>query len=120
MGGIKDLFGDEPVTFNQPMARPSDPETSHMAAERMLKFCRADRLLALQAHGKHPHGLTDHELAALCDRQHNSIGKRRTDLRDAGLVEDSTLRRSAPSGSTVIVWRITELGKRFLIAANFK
>ena len=59
----------------------------------------------------HPEGLTDFELGDLIGRQQTSAGKRRGELRDLGLVRDSGARRASPSGSSAIVWIITEAGK---------
>jgi hypothetical protein len=36
----------------------------------------------------------------------NSIGKRRTELTQAGFIEDSGIRRMSSRGSMMIVWRI--------------
>jgi hypothetical protein len=94
-----------------PAARTSDPDTSHKAAERALSRGSEDRKQALEAHRAHPEGLTDFELGDLVNRQQTSAGKRRGELRDLGLVRDSGARRASPSGSSAIVWQITEEGK---------
>jgi hypothetical protein len=44
-------------------------------------------------------------------RQQTSVGKRRGELRDLGLIEDSNTARPAPSGALAIVWRLTEAGR---------
>jgi hypothetical protein len=62
-------------------------------------------------------GLTDFEYPAL---QQTSAGKRRLELQRAGLVEDSGRRRPSPSGSPVIVWRITAVGLYVLRGFNDK
>jgi hypothetical protein len=93
-----------------PLARRTDPETSHGAADRMAPLARADRVKVLLAHYGRPCGLTDFELAASLERQQTSVGKRRGELRDAGYIEATEIRRPAPSGSAAIVWRITEAG----------
>ncbi len=99
---MTNLF-DEP-----PASRNTDPETSHNAKQFRLT---EDRIDVLAVHAGHPQGLTDYELAGIMGRQQNSVGKRRTELRDHGYVEDSTLRRPAPSGSSCIVWRVTAKGE---------
>ena len=83
--------------------RTTDPDTSHDAAapDRARDRDRAYAALARVAEG-----LTDFELATVIGRQQTSAGKRRGELRDAGLVVDSGVRRPAPSGSFAIVWRI--------------
>jgi hypothetical protein len=65
----------------------------------------------LEVHRSHVDGLTDFELAALMSRQQTSVGKRRGELRDLGLIEDSNTARPAPSGALAIVWRLTEAGR---------
>jgi hypothetical protein len=91
-------------------ARDTDPDTSHAAARRSPSLRARDRREALFAHAAYPAGLTDFELGALIGRQQTSAGKRRGELRDAGLIEDAGERRAAPSGASAIVWRITEPG----------
>ena len=109
MGRMSDnAFGGE--MFTPPTVRNTDPETSHRAAERMANALNTDRRHVLVSHSHHPNGLTDFELAKLCDRQQTSVGKRRGELCDVGLIEQTQLRRPAPSGSPAIVWRITTRG----------
>lgn len=86
------------------MARQSDPDTSHAAARDAAPNAQTNRALALRLLRDHPNGLTDFELAALTGLQQTSIGKRRGELRDAGLVYDTGERRPSPSGSKAIVW----------------
>lgn len=104
---------DQPDLFG-PGARPSDPRTSHAAARRTPSIRSHDRLLVLHEHGRHPNGLTDFELAANLDRQQTSVGKRRGELRDLGLVYDTGITRPAPSTAPAIVWALTKLGHRTL------
>jgi len=92
--------------FGRPLARNTDPVTSHMAARLTEPRADTNRALALQVLREHPDGLTDYELADLTGLQQNSIGKRRGELRDAGFVEDSGKRRKTPSGAQGIVWRV--------------
>jgi hypothetical protein len=84
-------------------ARLFDPDTSIAAG---APDRTTDREKALRWHQLHPWGLTDFELADLMERAQTSAGKRRCELRDLGLVEDSGLRRRTPSGATAIVWRL--------------
>jgi hypothetical protein len=92
-------------------ARSTDPDTSHEAAAASPGLRAADRRKVLLIHASYPMGLTDFELAALAARQQTSFGKRRGELRDAGYIVDSSLRRPAPSGASAIVWQITEAGR---------
>lgn len=96
-----------------PAARASDPETSQEAGEAHPWMRRVDRMAVLVAHFNHPNGLTDFELADIVKRQQTSAGKRRGELRDIGMIEQTDERRAAPSGSSAIVWRITEIGHEF-------
>lgn len=83
-----------------------DPDTSHAAAEDNAPRAPRHRDLALKTLRDWPGGLTDFELADLTGLAQTSVGKRRGELRDLGLVEDSGKRRPSPSGSNAIVWRI--------------
>jgi hypothetical protein len=101
---------EQPSLFDVPSpyrsARFTDPETSRRAAADAARSAATHRTRALETLRAHHGGLTDFELAALLGVAQTSIGKRRGELRDAGLVEDSGVRRPAPSGSAAIVWRI--------------
>lgn len=103
------LFGWNPEreapVYSRPVARRTDPETSHQAAAIAELKAVGNRALALSTLRAHPAGLTDFELAELTGLQQNSVGKRRGELRDAGLVEDSGERRPSTTGSPAIVWR---------------
>jgi DNA-binding transcriptional ArsR family regulator len=90
-----------------PVARRTDPATSHVAAKRATVNAGTNRALALRLLREAPDGLTDFELAERAGLQQTSIGKRRGELRDQGLVCDSGRRRPAPSGSPAIVWEAT-------------
>jgi hypothetical protein len=96
-------------------ARKTDPVTSHEAARINKELKRRDRYSVLGVHYDHSvSGLTDFELASILRRQQTSVGKRRGELRDLGMIEQTDKRRKAPSGASAIVWRITEAGKRFV------
>lgn len=105
--------GKDVVTDQLALAfRRTDPDTSRTAAERARPRRDTDRLAVLRVHQANPSGLTDFELAALLGRQQTSVGKRRGELRDAGLICDSGERRPAPSGSPAVVWALTVEGMR--------
>jgi hypothetical protein len=95
----------QPSLFDAPAARATDPDTSWAAASDARRSASTHRIRALDALRANPAGLTDFELAELLRVGQTSIGKRRGELRDAGLVADSGRRRPAPSGSAAIVWR---------------
>jgi hypothetical protein len=104
--------------FGPPTARNTDPDTSHDAAEVAGTRASKGRILVLKELSGRP--LTDLELSDLTGWQHNSIGKRRTECRDAGLVEACRtpegvkMKRPTPAGAMATVWRITEAGRAFL------
>lgn len=106
------------LEFTLPLSRNSDPETSVDAAKDAAFKASAHRLLALRALGER--AMTDFELADVTRLQQNSIGKRRKDCQDAGLVtvlkdlEGNNIKRPAPSGSKALVWTLTENGKKYL------
>jgi hypothetical protein len=117
---FKDTFDKVFGTSIKSMARRNDPETSHEAARDASKKAPNHRLIALQALSEHG-PMTDYELAEKTGLQQNSIGKRRKDCQDIGLVDFFMLdgekeRRKTPSGSSAYVWQITELGQNFLEA----
>jgi hypothetical protein len=113
-----DLF-EYARTVVGPGVRNRDPDTSRAAAQRNLSGRHTDRRKALACLADAgEHGLTDFELAARMGRQQTSCGKRRGELRDLGLVEDTGRRRPAPSGSAAIVWAITPHGRRVLAEAR--
>jgi predicted transcriptional regulator len=110
------------IDFNDPNARNTDPETSHGAAEDATFKASKHRVLALKT--LHRFGpLTDFELAFRTGLQQTSIGKRRKECQDAGLVttllgvNGEKVKRPAPSGSSALVWTLTAEGNLY-VAAN--
>ena len=96
------------LSFSDPVARTTDPDTSHLAARdagRTAATLRQRCLEELRRAG--PYGLTDFELAELVGRQQTSAGKRRGELVQRGLATNSGMKRHAPSGSLAIVWVAT-------------
>lgn len=93
-----------------PLARATDPETSHEAAQSFgdleLNLLRS---LVLNVLKQHPDGLTDHELTRECvrlgsgDYQWDTYRKRRSDLTNLGLVVATTVRRERST-----VWKAVE------------
>lgn len=107
--------------FNPPNARSTDPDTSHQAAHDTSFKASKHRLMALRTLRRFG-PLTDYELSARTGLQQNSIGKRRKDCQDAGLVDfyyndlGAKVKRPAPSGSLALVWAIKPEGIAFLKA----
>lgn len=104
--------------WTPPRARRTDPETSVASAERASFSASKGRMLALRTLVELG-PLTDFQLAEATGKAQTSIGVRRKELRDAGLVEvlcDSTGKketRPSPSGSASLVWFANETGRRF-------
>lgn len=91
--------------------RNNDPDTSHAAAAAN-KNNYTDRAFVLAAYFRSPDGLTDYDLVDLTKnlRQQNSLGKRRGELKDAGLLRATNRRRKGHTKSNCIVWEITAFG----------
>lgn len=110
------------------MARTSDIETSHLAAQDAAGKARSNRRRALEVLGYlGAEGATDFELADLTGLQQTSVGKRRGELRDMGLVAARyvhtaegrvAVRRRTPSGSLAQVWTVTLAGLELLNAGG--
>lgn len=97
-------------------ARSTDPHTAHDAAAAVTDVQRRQVyravLEALYEHGPS----TDHDLARYVSGKlghpigQTSVGKRRGELRDAGLVADSGHKGRTPTGATAIRWGLTTQG----------
>ena len=90
-------------------ARTGDPDTSSSTSGRAKRGL--GQRLVLAALRTRPKGLTDFGLAAVTGVKQTSIGKRRGELRDAGLVEDSGRREQSDTGASAIVWTLTTEGR---------
>lgn len=89
-----------------PSARLSDPETSREAAAAHPSArinLREDVYGLLQLH---PDGLTDWEIALELGRHQPSVGKRRGELVEIGVVEFAGIWRLSPLGSRCRVWKV--------------
>jgi hypothetical protein len=95
--------------FGEPVARWTDPETSHEAAASVVRLTVV-RQAIMDLLGKHPDGLTDQEIAALYSGPQASpsgLRTRRAELVDGGFVADSGRRSTTASGRRTIVWVLT-------------
>lgn len=96
------LGGSPPRTH-----RRGDHDTS-IDAGRKSSRSRV-RELVLELHRQHPDGLTDDELSILAPDQYGpTLGKRRKDLTDEGMIVATLLRRETRRGTPAIVWRILD------------
>lgn len=89
----------------RPLARSTDPVTSHQAALFATGKAESHRVMALRVLKAHPEGLTDFELAERTGVAQTSIGVRRKELVQMGLVVATLERRPSPSGAKAIVWK---------------
>lgn len=104
------LSFDDLSSLPAPVARRTDPSTSWMAARLAEPRAGTNRALALgllRERGSQ----TDFELASASGLQQTSIGKRRGELVEAGLVRATDLRRRSPSGAWAIVWEAVPLAE---------
>lgn len=113
----------QPIRFPFPLARNTDPITSFQAAQNASFKASAHRVKALLAFYDHG-AMTDYELASATGLQQNSVGKRRKDCQDAGLVGNlldefgEKVKRPAPSGSPALVWTLTNAGYEYVKNMN--
>lgn len=111
------------LPFMPPNAKSTDPRTSHDAADFAKLHASEGRLLALQSlRDNGPQ--TDYELEASTGWQQNSIGKRRLECQQVGLVRHYLYggfkqRRFNKSGARSYVWEITDAGKTFLASHGY-
>lgn len=100
---------DTPSLFDQPVARRTDPRTSHAAAHSVTNLTER-REAVLYILGVIGRG-TDEEIAAnypdgMIPQSPSGLRTRRKELVDAGYVCDSHLRRRLRSGREAIVWEL--------------
>ena len=81
--------------------------TERAAALEVWPKTGTQRQAVLEALLAAPHGLTDPEIAEHTGLYLYSAAPRRTELLQAGWVEDSGLRRDSGRGRNAIVWRPT-------------
>jgi len=87
--------------------RASDPVTSRTAARANKEHRGRLRHLVLECHEQHTGGLTDDELSQMHPNELlSSLSKRRGELVDEGLLEDSGERRPTRRGVPAAVWRL--------------
>lgn len=100
-----------PTLFDGLHARPGDPETAKDAAEAIRPVLAPECARVLESLKHYAHGATAWQIVRdLADfgvhRDQNVVARRLTDLRDAGLVVDSGVRRPGRSGRSLIVWTV--------------
>jgi hypothetical protein len=91
--------------------RATDPDTARMAAHRTAEQLREHHWLVLSALvSAGSKGMIDHEHEQINGLNQDSAGKRRGELVELGLVENSRQRRQSPRGRPAIVWQVTARG----------
>lgn len=104
------------------IARRNDPSTSKRAAEKARYRSGTHKALILQAHGRHPDGLTDEESAPASGLTYHQAERRCCDLRNEGMLtilkDDAgrEVERQGTSGSWMRVSVLTDLGIATLAA----
>jgi len=94
------------------LARRSDPDTSHRAAENAALRSGSHKALLLVAYGYAQNGYTDEEAASVAGLSHIGFWKRCSELRNLGFIIPNGLERRASSGLMAQVCEITLEGKR--------
>lgn len=107
---MNSLFPDPPLPPHardpiRPVARRTDPDTSHYAARSMVGEAAAQRLRVLDALRRRPAGMTCADVDLFIGWRETTASRRMPELLKLGLVIDSGLRRDTPSGRSAIVWR---------------
>jgi len=88
-------------------ARRTDPETSHIAAEKIEASGKAatDRQLALYLVKRYPSS-TAWELARFAGHpDRHRVSRRLTELRQGGLIQNDGKRKCRVSGALMMTWR---------------
>jgi len=95
-----------------PLFRTSDPETSRQVRRSSVN---SQSMVLLAFYAKTTLGLTDEQAAQRAEEAEykiNGYWKRCSDLRRAGLIEDTGIRRTLSSGASGMVCVITDEGLR--------
>lgn len=88
------------------LARRSDPDTSHAAAERAARFAKShdERILAVL---EETPGLTAEEIGRRCGLAGMQVSRRMAHLHRQSRVERTGEQRRTVAGLPAAVWRIT-------------
>lgn len=90
--------------FGPPLARRTDPETSHAAARSMVEEAGVQRERILERL-RDSQGLTNDEIDAIFGWRTGTASRRVVELVRAGLVERTELTRPTSAGRAAIVHR---------------
>jgi hypothetical protein len=109
MGGMKSLLGDKPYVpyGGKPPYRQGNP-TSQAAAESVAHVAPTVRETVYECiAAAGPHGRINNEIADDLGRKLQTVCARVAELRLAGRIKDSGIRRKTDTGRDAIVWRAT-------------
>jgi len=90
-------------------ARTADPETSHAAAHAAAGVAAHHQALIM----RHLRTVTDatyHEIGEAIGVDAHRVGKRMSELKRAGRIEETGTTRETPSGRQGTVWRVRVAG----------
>jgi len=108
------LMKDHILLNDLPLFRSVDPDTSREGAKDVRPRQGSQMALLLSAYAQHRiFGLTDEQAgqeSGLASRPRCCYWKRCSDLRNAGLIEDTGDRKEGSSGSLMMISRITAKG----------
>jgi predicted ArsR family transcriptional regulator len=93
-------------TWVRDHARTSDPDTSFSAAASVEGIAPRHMKVCFAALAASAGGLTSQEIADATGLDHWAVTRRVADLKNAGSVEDSGVRRKNRSGRSAAVWRV--------------
>jgi len=108
--------GPELNLFDDPRARKTDPETSHLAAKRAGRNAYTARVVVLRLLVEHG-PLTDQGMEQLAKQRKypvspSGLRSRRVELKRKGLVRSTGRYAEILSGGKAEVWEITAAGVR--------
>jgi hypothetical protein len=97
------------LSLFSPIARKTDPVTSHIAAQEITHEGTREKQAAivLDLVRRYP-GNTSMELSQYCNLDRYQIARRLADLEHAGEVEKGIMRVCSVSGRMAVTWRIVK------------
>lgn len=101
-------MSDEPDLFDpRPLARGSDPETSHMAAARVIEFLGTHDATILAVLRRSPFtGFNSEQIADGCSLTQVQVARRMKHLADAGVVIRTGATTTQRSDRDATVWKL--------------
>lgn len=105
-GGRVNVKDDRTIFDTIGLARNSDPDTSHIAAETVKPHIRELQAIVLGCLKAHPEGLTDEEVQRKTGMYPATQRGRRSELRNMGIVEWAGTKRDTSRGVPSRVWRL--------------